>query len=83
MDVTASVSKVPPASWVVIDNEKYRTYHFAIGDYTIIEPVKLNVKRKPEGDSHRVLDAKNIAHYVPAGWLAITWEGKNGEAFSF
>jgi len=88
MDVTTSVStdKGNPVTlpFADISNEKYRTYDFGNGKtFRIDFPVKLNVKRKPEGDSHRVIDALGRSHYVPAGWIAITWEGKDGTAYSF
>lgn len=82
-DVTKEVSAVAP-TWTAIDNEKYRMYDFGNGvTYRIDFPVQLNVKRKPEGDSHRVIDALGVSHYVRAGWVAIKWEGKNGPAYSF
>lgn len=60
-------------SWSDVSDEQYREYHFGDGKvFRIDEPVSLNVKRKPEGDSHRVLDADGKSHYVPAGWIAIT-----------
>lgn len=82
MDVTAAVSAEKPV-FTDISNEKYRTYYFPTGNVTIQNPVKLNVKRKPEGDSHRIVDNQGKAYYVPAGWLLLQWEGKDGEAFSF
>jgi hypothetical protein len=86
-DVTSQVStdKGNPVNLVFADisNEAYRTYYFPTGETTITEPVKLNVKRKPEGDSHRIIDAAGVSHYVPAGWLRLSWKGKNGEAYNF
>lgn len=82
-DVTKEVSASKP-TFVSIDNEAYRVYDFGNGkQYRIDRPLRLNVKRKPEGDSHRVLDAQGRAHYVPAGWIGLMWEGKTGETFSF
>lgn len=82
MDVTTQVSAEKPV-FTDISNEVYRTYYFPTGRVTINNPVKLNVKRKPEGDSHRIVDDKGTAYYVPAGWLLLEWRGKDGEAFSF
>jgi len=81
-DVTKQVSSTKP-EFADISNELYREYAFPTGTVRINNPVKLNVKRKPEGDSHRIIDDKGKAYYVPAGWLLLSWEGKNGEAFSF
>jgi hypothetical protein len=73
-----------PVEFLDISNEAWRTYIFKGGEeVTITAPVKLNVKRKPEGDSHRLIDAAGRSWYIPAGWFAIVWEGKNGPAYSF
>lgn len=64
--------------WSDISNEVSRTYHFPNGEtYTINWPLKLNVKNKVTGDSHRVIADNGIGHYVRAGWLAISWQVKN------
>jgi uncharacterized protein YegJ (DUF2314 family) len=87
MDVTSAVStnqgNPVKLEFADISNETYRTYTFPTGSVTIQNPVKLNVKRKAEGDSHRIVDVNGKAYYVPAGWLMLSWEGKNGEAYSF
>jgi hypothetical protein len=88
MDVTSQVStdKGNPVKleFADISNEAYRTYAFGGGrSYTITEPVKLNVTRKPNGDSHRIIDAAGVCHYIPAGWIGLSWKGKNGETFNF
>jgi hypothetical protein len=86
-DVTTSVStdqnNPVVLKWADINNEKSRTYTFPTGSVTVLHPVKLNVKRKPEGDSHRLIDAAGISYYIPAGWLMLSWEGKDGTTFSF
>ena len=46
--------------------------------YTIQDPVKLYVKRRQQGDSHRVVDAKGTTHYID-GWHAIRWLSKDGK----
>jgi hypothetical protein len=66
--------------WLDISNEKYRIYTFPGGHIVkIVCPKRLNVKARPEGDSHRVIAAEEtdgtpIAHYVRAGWLSIRWQ---------
>jgi hypothetical protein len=86
-DVTKEVStnKDAPVKLVFADisQEAWRTYHFPTGDTTILFPVKLNVKRKKEGDSHRIIDADGVSHYVPAGWLRLSWKGKDGTTYMF
>ena len=48
-----------------------RTYHFP-GDeeYVITQPRHLNVSKS---GGHRIVDSSGVGHYVPAGWLAISW----------
>lgn len=59
--------------------EAWREYDFGHGrKYRIEQPVRLHVKRKPEGDSHRVIDAAGIRHYIPVGWIAMSFAGKWG-----
>lgn len=92
MDVTEKVStdNGQPKKLVFADisNEAERTYTFADGQVTIYNPAKLNVSRSfsPLGrplDSHRIIDAKGLSYYVPAGWLMITWLGKDGTSYNF
>jgi hypothetical protein len=68
-----------------INNEAFRTYVFANGGkVTITAPVSLSVRRKPEGDSHRIIDAEGTSHYIPAGWIHLFWRGKDSTpAYSF
>ena len=78
MDVTKQISATA-AEFADISNEAFRTYTFPNGEVTITNPIKLNVKRKPEGDSHRIIDAESVSHYIPAGWIHLSWKGKTGE----
>lgn len=75
-------SKFEPMKWLPTDGEAYREYIFPTGVYRIDFPKKVFVKRKPEGDSHRVISQAAgclpVSHYVPAGWLAIRWVGIDG-----
>lgn len=70
------------AGWNDISGEAYRVYVFPNGEYRVDNPRQVKIKRKPEGDSHRVIsrDENNVptSHYVPAGWLGIRWEGIDG-----
>jgi len=70
--------------WMDLTNESFREYVFPHGILRIDNPVKVIVKRKPEGDSHRVIaaaeDGTPVSYYVPAGWLAIRWYGLDGQA---
>ncbi len=65
--------------WMSIDGEAYREYVYPDGIYRIEQPLKVNIKRSERGDSHRVVSAGPVSHYVRPGWLAIRWEGKDGQ----
>jgi hypothetical protein len=57
-----------------ISVEVSREYVFADGfAYSIKHPVTLYTR--PGSDSHRVVDDQGIAHYIPAGWRIIRWQG--------
>lgn len=59
--------------------EAWREYHFSGGGtYMIRRPVMLNVKRGENGDSHRIIDAYGIRHYIAAGWVAFKFSGEFG-----
>lgn len=62
--------------FIDIDSELWREYRFPGGEIVRIEgPIKLCVK----DNGHRVWDEKNISHYIPSGWIHLTWEAKSGE----
>ena len=59
-----------------ISSELWREYRFAGGDVVRIEqPLKLNVS---ESRGHRVFDAQGRSHYIPWGWIHLSWEAKEG-----
>ena len=81
--------KVPAGEWLAIDNELYREYVFPDFTVRVENPVKVMIRMKPEGHSHRII-AQNPATkeftswYIPAGWRAIRWQGiGDSEAFSW
>ena len=58
--------------------EKQRTYEWADGYKLTIEyPQYLNVS--PSG-GHRILDAKEVSHYIPAGWRHLYWTAQEESA---
>lgn len=64
--------------WLDISDEKFRQYVYRDGTrYTVCNPLKLNVKQKPTGDSHRI-QKEDGGVYVPPGWIAIEWTVKDG-----
>jgi len=60
-----------------VSSESWREYCFTDGMvYRIDKPCTLYVKRKPDGDSHRVVDHEGVVHYVPAGWRIVRWKNE-------
>lgn len=60
-----------------ISNESWRSYVYLDEDgndieYTIFDPVTLYMKES-DTDSHRVVDADGVCHYITKGWVAIRW----------
>lgn len=75
--------------WKNIDHETYRTYIFPTyrtyifpnAEPVIIdEPVMLNVS---ESGGHRIIDKKDVAYYIPSGWVHLFWETIDDVAFRF
>ena len=62
--------------FIDIASERWREYRFAGGDVIRIEqPLKLNVS---ESRGHRIFDAEGRSHYIPWGWIQLSWEAKDG-----
>jgi hypothetical protein len=64
-----------------IASEAYREYTFPApqGRYVkvrIEKPTELSVS---ESGGHRLLDAEGVSHYVPSGWIHLSWKAKEGE----
>lgn len=59
-----------------LTDEQWREYTFPSGAKVKIEaPQKLNVSKS---GGHRVLDGAGVSHYVPAGWIHLCWQVKEG-----
>jgi hypothetical protein len=58
-----------------ISSEAFREYEFETKTIRINEPQRLNVS--PSG-GHRIFDAAGNSHYIPAGWLRLTWNARTG-----
>ena len=75
--------------WLDVSDEVWRQYVYPNGDRFLVEgPLELNVKKKPDGDSHRIKceapDGYKTSVYVASGWIAIEWKVKEGaEPFKF
>lgn len=64
--------------WLDVSDEQFRVYVYPSGyRYTVFDPLKLSVKQKANGDSHRIQRADGGV-YVPPGWIAIEWTVKAG-----
>ena len=60
-----------------ISTEAIRRYHYRRDDtVTILSPLMLNVSRS---GGHRIFDANGVSHYIPKGWIQLTWVVKAGE----
>ena len=67
--------------WRKIHHEIYRVYEFIENEIVVIDrPVLLNVS---ESGGHRILDANNVSHYIPAGWKHLYWETDDESGFWF
>jgi hypothetical protein len=60
-----------------ISSEAYREYEFENKTIRIENPLKLNVSAS---GGHRLFDAAGNSHYIPSGWLRVTWKAKTGYA---
>ena len=61
-----------------ISTEASSQYQFPGAEYVIVlEPVALNVSNS---GGHRILDSKGQSHYIPSGWIGITWHARDGAA---
>lgn len=62
--------------FIDISSEQYREYIFKDGATVIIDnPLYLSVS---ESGGHRLLDSKEVCHYIPAGWVWLQWKVKDG-----
>ena len=59
-----------------ISSEQYREYNFGKNGFVKINnPLKLNVSAS---GGHRLYDASGQSHYIPAGWISVSWKSKEG-----
>ncbi len=60
-----------------ISTEAFRVYTLANGDtLRIDEPQRLHVS---DSGGHRLFDGAGNSHYIPTGWLALTWQAREGK----
>lgn len=64
--------------FIDISSEEYRIYSFpgnSADIITINEPQYLAVSE----NGHRILDNTGASHYVPKGWILLSWKAKEGK----
>lgn len=59
-----------------ISSEISRVYTFPGGEKVVInEPMQLAISN----NGHRIFDSEENCHYVPKGWIHLTWNVKIGQ----
>ena len=58
-----------------ISSEEWREYEFDNKVVHLDGPLALNVSN----NGHRVIDSEGVSHYIPKGWIHLSWKGKEGE----
>jgi hypothetical protein len=65
---------------VDISMEKYRVYTYSDGSqFRIDDPVELFIFEGKSGWTQRVTDANGLTHRPTPGWLAISWQPREGQ----
>ena len=65
-------------SFTDISTEAVRRYRFKGNEIVEIPgPLWLNVSRT---GGHRIFDENGVSHYIPKGWIELSWVAKVGEA---
>jgi len=73
---TARFENATELAFEDISSERYREYRFGGGDVVRIEEPLINVSAS---GGHRIFDAEGVSHYIPAGWIHLSWVAKDGE----
>jgi hypothetical protein len=60
-----------------ISSEEFRLYEFPNGVIVRIDhPQQLHVS---DSGGHRLFDGSGYSHYIPQGWIRLTWKAKDGQ----
>jgi hypothetical protein len=60
-----------------ISSEAWREYQFQGGQIVRIDrPFRLHVS---DDGGHRVFDEHGVSHYIPSGWIHLSWKAREGE----
>ncbi len=60
------------------DKEERRTYRFSGGEFVVIDSPQFLIV---SDNGHRLLDGHGTSHYVPYGWIELTWTNKGERSF--
>ncbi len=59
-----------------ISSEATRRYQYRGEEFiTVDNPIALNVSK---AGGHRILDGQGVSHYIPKGWIGLSWKAKEG-----
>jgi hypothetical protein len=77
MESTTETLELAGMTFRRISSEEHRTYRFPGGEYVRIDgPLFLHVSAS---GGHRIVDSAGASHYVPAGFIHITWKAREGQ----
>lgn len=62
-------------NFIDISSEQWRQYERPNATVRIDKPLALHTSKS---GGHRVFDANGISHYIPSGWVHLSWEVKEG-----
>ena len=62
--------------FVDISSEAWRHYEYKDSKVLINKPIALHVSKS---GGHRLFDADGISHYIPSGWIHLSWMVKDDE----
>lgn len=79
MERQGDTEQMPAEAWADISEEMVRVYRFAAdAATTIVRPVALAINQR---GSHRIIDADGISHYIPPGWIHLSWRAKDSTPY--
>lgn len=71
------MSEATQGGWINL-SEDWREYRFPNDEYVLIEDVRSLLV---SNNGHRIVDADGFSHYVPKGWIHMTFKASDGEPF--
>lgn len=66
----------PLLLWKDISKEEWRQYDVVSGDYLIFQKINnpVAISYTATEGAHRIVDSTGVAHYIPTGWIQLTWK---------